>query len=254
MVNDLAYSPNDIESDTFLSEIPLSLMEENIKMQFKDPLEYRKKDYLTIFINMYRYSLDYADAYEDEDADGIMELRDRFYGFMINLFREYFGIGFVNFESLSQEDQDDLIHYTYRFFIINMKKNFVCLIMNYIDKTRDQYESLTLDDDKKKNVTAMSLKKEVTDPTDIYILSNLYSIMRDIFSMEIYPEDFFENCDIDEVSLETRFVSSKFDSDIITGNFTNRYINMLSPDFKSDIESKVRNKILKKYKKKKDIE
>ena len=49
------------------------------------------------------------------------------------------------------------------------------------------------------------------------------------------------------VILETEFVSDKYDLIDITGNFVPQYVNMVDSEFKVEIESKVRNKILKKY-------
>ena len=46
------YTPNEIDSDTFLSEVPIALMKENIIAQFEDPLEHRKRDHITTFINI----------------------------------------------------------------------------------------------------------------------------------------------------------------------------------------------------------
>lgn len=240
------YQPNDIDSDIFLSELPLSLVKENIISQFEDPLEYRKKDHITTFINMYLFSKENMDPFED-DKDVLMQLRYNFYSFMQDLFKSFLGIGFVNFDDMSEEDQDTLIHYTYRFFLINIKKNFVCLILNYIEKNREEY---IFDEDRRKDVTTLSFKREITDPKDIYILSNLSDIIDSILGMDITVDDFFENCDDDDPYLETMFVSSKYDQFIITGNFVENYINMIDSDFKSEIESKIRNKILKKYKKK----
>ena len=37
---DFDYTPNDIDTELFLSEIPLSLLKENIKVQFENPLDY----------------------------------------------------------------------------------------------------------------------------------------------------------------------------------------------------------------------
>lgn len=240
------YVPNEIESDMFLSEIPISLMKENIKSQFEDPLEHRKKDHLTTFLNMYHYSKENADAYEDEDLDNIIELRDDFYAFMIQMFRQYLGIGFVNFDDLGEEKQDNLIHYTYRFFLMNIKKNFVNFVINTINKNKEMYVN---EDEKKKDVTTLSFKKEVTDPADIAIISELGNIIDDILSEEIDIDDFFELCDNDN-TLETRFVMKAFDDMVITGNFITPYIDMIDSDFRSEIESKIRNIILKKYKKK----
>lgn len=241
------YEPNDIESDMFLSEIPLSLMKENIKSQFEDPLEYRKKDFITTFINKYMYSKENIDAYEDEDKDNLIQMRDEFYAFMRNMFKEYLGIGFVNFDDMSESAQDEIIHYTYRFFLINIKKNFVCYISNMIYNNKEDYIQ---DEEKKKDVTTLSFKKEVTDPADVAVLSDLGNIIDSILADEsIEIDDFLINCD-DDGTLETRFVKKAFDDFKITGNFIQPYIDMVDSDFRSEIETKIRNKILKKYKKK----
>lgn len=244
-MEDFNYEPNTIESDQFLSIMPINLMKENIKSQFEDPLEHKKKDHISTFIDMYKFSEANADPYEDEDLANFIELRDGFYGFMQQMFDDYLGIGFNNFDDKSKEDQDDLIHFTYRFFLMNIKKNFVCLILNCIEANRGMYEN----DDKKKDVTTLTFKREVTDPTDVYILSNLYEIINDILSKEFDTEEFFKLCDNEDTTLETEFVSNAFENFDIVGNFVPHYINMLDSDFKSEIESKVRNKILKKYKK-----
>lgn len=240
------YEPNSIDSDQFLSEVSINLTKENIKAQFRDPLEYRKKDHITPFITKYKFSQDNADAYEDEDMDNVIELRDDFYAFIQRMLRDYLSIGFVDFDDMSNDEQDKLIHLTYRFFLINIKRNFVSLIMNYINKNRDSYEDA--DDDKRRDVTSLSFKREITDPIDIHIISNLHSIIIDILDEDITVEDFFDNCDNDGC-LETLFVKEKFENFEITGNFVPHYIRMLDDDFISDIETKIRNKILKKYRK-----
>lgn len=239
------YEPNDIDSDQFLSEVSITLTEENIKAQFKDPLEYRKKDHITPFIARYKFSRDNADAYEDEDLDNVTELRDDFYSFMQRMFHEYLGIGFVDFDDKDMDSQDKMIHLTYRFFLINIKRNFVCFIMNYLNEHRDEFD---VDDDKRKDVTSLSFKREITDPVDTHIISNLHSIITDILNEDITVDDFLANCDNDGC-LETLFVKDKFDSYEMTGNFVPNYVDMLDDDFISDLETKIRNKILKKYRK-----
>lgn len=248
MNNEYSYQPNDISSDTFLSEIPLELTKENIIAQFENPLEFRKKDHMTTFINMYRFSEEHADIYEDEDIDNVHELRDNFYSFMYKLFQEYLGIGIVDFDTLSKRDQDDLIHYTYRFFIINIKRNFVSFILNYIETHKEEF--ISNDEEKKKDVTSVSLKRDVISPEDIHVLSNLSNVLHDILHKDISIDDFFEGCDSSEPCLETRFVKKQFDTLRLTGNFVSKYVKMLDYDFLSEIESKIRNKILKKYRKK----
>ena len=245
MTNEYIYKPNEIDSDMFLSEVPLSLMKENIIAQFDDPLEYRKKDHITTFINMYKYTKNNVNVYEDEEIDNVIELRDEFYSFMQRIFKNYLGIGIVNFDDMSEEEQDNLIHYTYRFFLINIKKNFVSFIINTIFNNKESY---IFDEEKRKDITTLSFRKEITNPEDINIIANLSIIIDSILSDEIDIDDFFKYCDNDPC-LETRYVKSKFDNLVLTGNFMNKYIEMIDDDFRSEIESKVRNKILKSYKK-----
>lgn len=245
--SEFGFVPNELSSEIFISAMPVKLIEENIITQFDDPLEHRKNDFIVTFINIYRYSLENVDAYEDEDKDNVIELRDDFYSFMLQIFRQYLGIGFVDFEEMSMEDQDDMIHYVYRFFIMNGRKNFICYILNYLDNHRDDF---VISDDKQKDITSLSLKKEVTDPVDLYIISNLSDIINQILHEDISVDDFFKWCDGNESTLETRFMSNQYDNMKITGNFVEKYVEMIDIDFLFEIETKVRNKILKKYKKK----
>ena len=75
-------------------------------------------------------------------------------------------------------------------------------------------------------------------------------IFLSILTEEISVDDFLENCDKDESCLETRFILDKYEKFQITGNFVEKYVDMLDDDFKLELEIKIRNKILKKYKKK----
>lgn len=239
------FKPNDIDSDIFLSEVPLNLMKENIKSQFISPFEDRRKDYVTTFINMYKFSKINIDIMDEDEQLNIVELRDSFYIFMKNLFMTYLNVGFENFEDMSEDDQDEIIHYTYRFFISNIKKNFTSFIWNNIVNNKKKYSEI---ENKKKDVTSMCFKKEVTDDADIYILANLSNIIYDILHNDnVTVDDFFKYCDTGKC-LETRFVQKKYDEFIITGNFIPSYINMFDNEFSFEIESYIRNKILFKYK------
>ena len=60
-------------------------------------------------------------------------------------------------------------------------------------------------------------------------------------------DDFLKLCQDDEVILELEYVKSAYDRTDITGNFVELYVDMVDETFISDIQSKIRNKILKKY-------
>jgi hypothetical protein len=120
MIRSDVFDTSEIDNELFLSSIPLNLIEEAIKSQFDDPLEYRKTDYIQSFLNKYQFSLD--NMYE-EDQNELNELHDDFIEFIKTIFYEYLSIGMPNIEDRPEEYQHQLIHYVYRYFITNIKKN-----------------------------------------------------------------------------------------------------------------------------------
>lgn len=237
------YEPNEMEMEIFLSDVPLKLMEENIKLQFDDPVEHRKNDLVQTYINSYKYT---KEEMTIDDEDTVNDLSDEFLSFMLETFRVYLGIGFPAIEDLSENDQYDLIHYVYRFFIMNIKRNFVNIVLNYIEKYKDK---LVSELPKKKDVATLSLSKIVDDEDDLIILSNLEDVINIIFEdPELYDvENFLELCARGESNLEVEYIDEKYDSLDVTGNFTEKYCAMVDNDFKVTIECKVRNKLISKY-------
>jgi hypothetical protein len=117
--------------------------------------------------------------------------------------------------------------------------------MNYLE---DNKTAIFNEDiyNEQKDVTALTVKKEISDPEMAYILSNLESIIDDILSEEIDVDDFLAKCDGDNC-LETEFVTEAFKDFKITGNFVKNYIEMIDDDFMNKIHLSVRGKLLKKY-------
>ena len=242
------YDTTEIDNELFLSSIPLNLIEEAIKSQFDDPLEYRKTDYIQSFLNKYQFSVD--NMYEEDQME-LNELHDDFIDFIKNIFYEYLNIGMPSIEDRPEEVQHQLIHYAYRYFITNIKRNFTNLIINYIEKNKDDISSLCI---KKKDVIYLNFKSEISDEFDVLLLSNLSSIIEHILTEEYDVDNFFELTTGDELSVELEFVKKSFDEFDLTGNFIQSYISMVDKYFRNELESKVRNKILKKYpKRKKEI-
>lgn len=241
--NEYDYEPNDVESEIMLSELPLSLLMETIRSQFNDPVEYRKQDYVQTFLNKYEYT---KENMTENESDEVEDLYIRFISFMERMFKEYLGIGLPNIDDDSEEDQEELIHLIYRYFIMNIRKNFVNFIYNYIE---DRKDGIVKNIEKKKDVTALSLKGSVTDENDIAIVTNLSEIIDDVLEQEFTIDEFFKYSRTDGTELDIEFVSDKYDTSDITGNFVTMYFQMVDDELKVEVESKVRNKILKKYKK-----
>ena len=238
------YQPSNLDDELFLCDTPLDVLESSIKYQFQYPLEYRKKDYIQSFITKYDFSVESMD---EDDMFSLEMYHDEFMGFMLKIFDEFLNIGFVDFDNKSEEDQHDLIHLTYRFFIKNIKKNFVNIITNYINENKDELNGSL---ERKKDVTSLNFKTEIEDEYDILVLSNLADIIDQALDdiRSAYDVDqFFKMCATDEPILELDFVSSRYENMELTGNFLEKYVDMIDSDFRFEIQSKIRNRILKKY-------
>ena len=238
---DFDYKPSDLDEECFLSEVPLQLLKNAIKTQFADPLEFRKTDYVQTFITKYDYS---KENETEDDEEELEEHRSDFVSFMNHIFEQYLQIAFPEIESLSDDDAHELLHLTYRFFIKNIKKNFVTLIMNYMDEYKQEIISGL---PKKKDVTSINFKVEIDNDDDVAIISNLDQVIDDILSVDMDIDTFMNYCSDTGLCLETQFVKEKIDNFEITGNFVPKYVAMLDESFRIEIQSKIRNKILKKY-------
>jgi hypothetical protein len=238
------YEPTDLEDELFLSEVPVELLQESIESQFKDPLEYRKKDYVQTFITKYEFS---KENMLEDDANMLEITRDKFLLFLETIFNEYLSVGFNDYEDMDVEDQNELFHHTYRFFLKNIKKNFVNIVINWIEESKDHILS---NYEKKKDITFLNFKAELDNDFDVIVLSNLGNIINEIItylrSMNDVDE-FFRLCESDEAQLELECVKHYYDEMTLTGNFIENYVDMIDGDFQSEIQSKVRNRILKKY-------
>lgn len=237
------YHPTDLEDEVFLSEVPIEIIKESITTQFNEPFEYRKKDYVRSFISRYNFS---KENLFDDDLTLTEIYRDEFLKFMENTFENYLCIGFPDLEDKDEDTQDDLIHLTYRFFIKNIKKNFINLFSNFINDKRNETSSFC---EKRKDITATNFKSEIDDDYDIQVLANLDNIIEGITAeVKNYTvDDFFKLCTGDELSLELEFVENAYFEFNITGNFIEKYFEMINDDFLVEIQSKLRNRILKKY-------
>lgn len=243
------YYKSDFESELndelFLSEMPLSLIEESIRQQFEYPLDFRKRDYIDTFIQKYTFTKE--NMTEDEILDGLDELHDKFLIFVMNIFEEYLDIGFVDLDTLPEDEQFNMIQIPYRFFIKHMKRNFTNLVMNYLEQHRTEIVDIL---PKRKDVTTNRLREELDDEEDITILANLDEVIEYIFNQEMDIDTFFSLCEGEESSMELDFTKCQFDEFNLTGNFVEKYKEMVGWEFRTSLESKLRNKILKKYPKK----
>lgn len=234
------------DDEMFLSAIPLELLEEAIKKQFDDPLEYRKSDYVKSFLNKYYFSV--REMYEEEEED-INQIRDEFISFMEKMFFKYLGIGMPGLDDKSDDDQNEMVHKIYRYFIMQIKKNITNLIWYYITHDQgDMYQVL----DKKENIIYNNFKKEIDDEKDILILSNLPDVIDYVLTLDISVDRFFEATITDTSSMEAIYVRDCYVAYELNGDFVGSYLTMVDNYFKVELESKIKKRILNKYPKRKN--
>lgn len=234
------FEPSEIEGEKLLADAPLSLIMQGIETQFDDPLEYRKKDYIQTFITKYDYCRENQD---EETKDEIDEYLANFLSFIAELMDNELGIGFPNLNDMKDSKALELVHLTYRFFISNIKRNFINLVTNYLDLHK---EELVSDLEERRDITTLNFKDQIDDHDDILLLSNLDKVVREILSTDFDVDGFLELVQ-DPDNMELEFVSEQYEQFEITGNFVPNYIEMVDDDFRHTLETKLRNQILKKY-------
>lgn len=246
MFRGLEYQPQDAESEVLLSDLPLDIIIGSITTQFNDPMEYRKNDFVQSFITKYQITKEKIES--DEEAEELEEVYDKFVSFMENIFHEKLGLGIPELDDMGESEQLELIHYIYRFFIINIKKNFTIYILNYIEEHKSELASIL---PKKKDVSTSSLKQIIDDPDDLTIIVSIADAIHAILSDgDVSVEKFLEESAGDDANLENEYINEAFDDFKINGNFVLNYFKMATEEFRVEVECKVRNKILKKYRKK----
>lgn len=240
------YEPQDVDSAVLLSEMPLNVLMGSIEKQFIDPTESNNTDYVQSFITKYQVT---KNTYtEEEDFEELSKLYDTFVSFMENILRERLNIGMPELDNISEDDQLELIHYIYRFFILNIKKNFTSFIYHWIKENGD---SIAEDLPKRKDVSANALREVIEEGKDLAIITNLNIVITMALNdQSVDVDEFLSLARGKGADLENDFITDHFDSFDITGNFVEPYCKLLDEDTLVEIECKVRNKILKKYRKK----
>lgn len=240
------------DDEDFLNNVPLEVLLQSIEKQFEEPEEFTNNDFVQAFIDNCEYAKQHLD--EDDDITELDERRERFVLEIVKLFEKWLSLGFNDIENTPDAEQNDIIQYTYRFFLMDIKRNFTNLILNYIDENKEALY------DRFKDASTASkavFKNEIDNELDITILSNISPvvdyIMTDISTNLDDCIKFFELCTSDGANINIELSQQYFTEFKICGNFIRKYVERVNRDLLDTIKSKVRNRILKKYPKRTSI-
>ena len=132
-------------------DIPVLVLKESIANQFSDPT-FSRKDFLSKILESIKSDKDEF-QYDEEETQALNKIHSDLMVDLLELFQSYLGIGVNNIGELSDDDQDEIMITLYTYFILNMKKNFVQLVMYFIKNKTS--EVLTISE-LKKDITTLS--------------------------------------------------------------------------------------------------
>lgn len=230
-------------------DIPVLVLKESIANQFSDPT-FSRKDFLSKILESIKSDKDEF-QYDEEETQALNKIHSDLMVDLLELFQSYLGIGVNNIGELSDDDQDEIMITLYTYFILNMKKNFVQLVMYFIKNKTS--EVLTISE-LKKDITTLSYKSEIEDPDTLRLLANICGIIEYCINSVTTIDQFLEYTAHPDRP-ESSDINRYYDDFTLTGNFIRNYSDMITPDLMSEIEIKIREKILKMYRNsRKDVE
>ncbi len=268
IMNDEYEILNTIDLDIMLSDLPIDLMKENIKYQVENPLGVAS-DYSTIIMDkcntimgeyaqmedvkkeieqtldeFYRF-IEYAQM-EDVKKE-IEQTLDEFYRFIIKILDEKFNLD-ITYEDMSTHEVIKIGHILYKFFILRYRKNVSRFIYKFIVKNKKKLAANYTNDDKRKDVVTVVLKKKTKNKDEIRILSNLPLVIKDILSLSHDPEEFMDMCCGNDL-YEAEVVKELISDFVISGNFTDSYLSLILDQYNDvldDIQIEVKIKLMKR--------
>lgn len=245
LMNDEYEILNTIDLDMMLSDLPIDLMKENIKYQIDNPLDVGS-DYSTIVLDKCRMILKSYGHIEEHKRE-IEQTMDDFYRFIINTLDEKFGLD-VDYESMSTNQVIELGHTLYKFFILRYRKNVSRFIYKFIMKNKKMLAELYPNDDKRKDIVTVVLKKKTKNKDEIRILSNLPLVTKEVLSIDHEPESFMDLCCSSD-QFEAELIKEWIENFTISGNFTDNYLSLILDrynDVLDEIQAEVKMKLMKK--------
>lgn len=246
----------DIDAHSYLRGASVDLVIEYLKEQIESPYEYQKRNYVDEFIGDYNFSKkslteDYEQAVgveAEELQESLIELeqfRDKFINVFTELMYESLSLGFAEFDDTSIEFQNKVMSIVYKFFILNIKRNYKNLCLTYIEENKNELAKAFK---RSGDMTALAQKNRITDSRDITILSSLRDIIRQAILIPYDIDQFvLATYGNDPPEYDQILMKELIDNDIITGNFVPLYLKMVTEEMLDNIEFEIRYEILNQY-------
>lgn len=235
------------EEESYGEYLSIDMIMATIEEQFANPFQYAKQDFMKQYfaLRSYRRKM----AVEDDDLEEITEEDLEFKGFMIRIFMDYLKIGFPNITDMNEDEQDALLHMTYRLFFFHIKRNFKSLIYNTLIKNEEYFLNLFEYDTDYNSVIEKS--QPFLTSTGLLFMHHIFEIGQYIINPDTYEtvDDFLDLIASSSLKnqAEITTVSEAYETCDITGNFIFDYLSMLDQDNDGEISELIAFYIRKCY-------
>lgn len=246
---DKGYEPYELVDETTLTEAALEIIKESIATQFKDPSGFNKMDFVSSFLTRYALSEKIIkEDYDEEENENLRNIHRHFISYMEELFQKKLKIGIPELEDMGFEEQDQIIHYLYRFFIINVTQNMFNYVYSYIKANKTSLGEIL---PTTKTVSYQRMSEIMEDKDMVRICSNMSDVVKLALTDEnVTVDDFFEMCKAKDYDLEREYIMEKYESFAVTGNFVKKYRKILPDWAVVELETTISTKLLREFRKK----
>lgn len=234
-----------VETGGLLAELPFNLIKESIMEQIQDPMS-TNINYIDIIVDKCNM---YLDEYSDDESvknEINTQLREFFVSIM-EAIDSKFNLGLDIDDISSFNNASEIGESIYRYFILRYKKNITKFITKFIFSNKKSICS-GYPDKGKKDVSTLAFKKQLKNPDDLCIITNLPDIMRYIIGLDIDPDQFVE-LSSGQNNYDASIIRQLISSGKLVGDFYESYMRLCvdSHDYIIDeLQTDIRIKIIKK--------
>ena len=225
-----------------LKELSHDLIVESIRDQIEYPFT-SHSNFVSTFTEKFEEDLERIEGIDDDETREIKLTATDFYTDVLKMIDRKFKLN-LDFDMIAELNINGiktLCEGIYEFFIVGYSRNVSKYLLKLILEFKDTIVFEVLSTRKGRDVSTLSYRKKVEDKNFAVLLSNINVAIDYVKSLSVSPDDFTDYFNTDRFDITVlNYAVEKF---LITGNFTNRFIEPIFDDFNNDIYDQVVSEI-----------
>lgn len=234
------------EASDLLADLPFDLIMANISEQIDDPM-INHVNYVDTIIDKCELCKESL-SHDPESISKIDSELTKFFIEIMNKLNAKFNLCIDVNELATYNDIAKVGRVLYEYFIIRYTKNISKYVINYIKHHKSEFIDY-YGDKVQKDVTTLAHKKNVDNPDDLIIISNLASIVNYILTLDIEPYEFVDLSG-GKNNFNCATIKELINNNLLIGDFVEPYISIslnehdyLVDEILTDIKSKLIKKL-----------